>query len=308
MTYRRLGTSGLVVSTLGLGGNNFGLRLGLDDTRAVVDAALDEGVNLIDTADIYGDSELLLGEVLEGRRDDVVIATKWGMRVLDAPEWEGRGSRRYLRRAVERSLRRLRTDYIDVYQQHSPDPETPIAETLAALDELVAEGKIRYYGCSNFTGWEVADAAWTARTQHVDGFISAQNHYSLLHRDAEAELVPACARVGLGLLPYYPLANGPLTGKVSRESGPPAGSRLSASRYESWLTPERLDQVDALSALASQWGITLLDVAIGGLAARPTVASVIAGATKPEQVRGNAAAARWVPTAEQQAAIATALG
>jgi aryl-alcohol dehydrogenase-like predicted oxidoreductase len=307
MTYRRLGNSGLVVSALGLGCNNFGQRIGLDETRAVVETALDAGVTFFDTADVYGDSELLLGEVLSGRRDDVVIATKFGARIVEAPEWEGRGSRRYIRRAIERSLRRLRTDHVDLYQQHSPDPQTPIAETLAALDELVHEGKIRYYGCSNFAAWQVADAAWTARDAHVDGFISAQNHYSLIHRDAERELAPACARFGLGILPYYPLANGLLTGKVTRESGPPSDSRLAADRYASWLTPQRFDQVEALSSLASQWGVSLLDVAIGGLAARPAVASVIAGATRPSQVQANAAAIAWTPSDEQQWALAEAV-
>ncbi|HMC70506.1 MAG TPA: aldo/keto reductase, partial [Mycobacteriales bacterium] len=216
MSYRRLGTSGLVVSTVGLGCNNFGRRLGLDDTRAVVDAALDAGVTFLDTADVYGDSELLLGEVLEGRRDDVVIATKFGAVPLDAPAWEGRGSRRYIRRAVERSLKRLRTDYIDLYQIHQPDKETPIGETLSALSELVREGKVRYIGCSNFAAWQVADATWTAKELGVEQFISAQNHYSLLERSVEAELTPACQRFGLGILPFFPLANGMLTGKVRR--------------------------------------------------------------------------------------------
>src|SRR5947209_12196473 len=307
MTYRRLGDSGLVVSTVGLGCNNFGLRLGLDATRAVVEAALDAGITLFDTADVYGDSELLLGEVLAGRRDDVVIATKFGIRVLDAPEWEGRGSRRYIRRAVERSLRRLRTDHIDLYQLHAPDPQTPIAETLGAMNELVVEGKVRYLGCSNFSAWQLADAAWTAQAGHIDGFVSAQNHYSLLHTDAERELVPACERFGVGVLPYYPLANGLLTGKVRRGEAPPQGSRLSADRYASWLTPRRFDQVEALAKLAEQWDVTLLDLAIGGLAARPAVASVIAGATKPEQVHANAAAGAWTPDDEQQWALASAV-
>jgi aryl-alcohol dehydrogenase-like predicted oxidoreductase len=307
MTYRRLGSSGLVVSTVGLGCNNFGRRIGLDATRAVVDAALDAGVNFLDTADVYGDSELLLGEVLEGRRDEVVLATKFGTAVLDAPEWEGRASRRYIRRAVERSLRRLRTDYIDLYQLHRPDPKTPIAETLTALTELVREGKVRYIGCSNFAAWMVADAAWSARDAGLEQLISAQNHYSLVERSVEAELVPACNKFGLGLLPYYPLANGLLTGKVRRGEAPPPDSRLSDERYAPWLTDSRFDVVERLETLASKWGLTLLDVAIGGLAARPAVASVIAGATKPEQVRANAAAGAWVPSEDQMVDLEEAL-
>ena len=306
MDYRRLGASGLVVSRVGLGCNNFGRAIGLDDTRAVVDAAIDAGVTFFDTADVYGDSELLLGEVLEGRRDEVVIATKFGAAVLDAPQWEGRGSRRYIRRAIERSLRRLRTDYVDLFQMHAPDPQTPIAETLSALDELVHEGKVRYIGCSNFAGWQVADAAWTAKELGITSFVSAQNHYSLLERDVERELAPACERFGLGILPYFPLANGLLTGKVRRDQAPPAGSRLSLERFAGWLTSERFDAVEALEKLASDWGVTLLDLAIGGLAAQPAVASVIAGATKPEQVRTNAEAGQWQPTKEQQFALAVA--
>ena len=307
MTYRRLGSTGLVVSTVGLGCNNFGRRIGLEETRAVVDAAIDAGVTFFDTADAYGDSELLLGEVLEGRRDNVVIATKFGAAVFDAPPWEARASRRFIRRAVERSLRRLRTDYIDLYQLHRPDTKTPIAETLGALTELVHEGKVRYLGCSNFAAWQVADAAWIARDAGLEQFVSAQNHYSLLERSVEAELVPACKQFGLGVLPYYPLANGLLTGKLRRGETPPTDSRLADDRYRSWLTDERFDVVERLSELAAKWEVTLLDLAIGGLAARPTVASVIAGATKPEQVRANAAAGAWTPTADQMADIDAAL-
>jgi aryl-alcohol dehydrogenase-like predicted oxidoreductase len=307
MTYRRLGSSGLVVSTVGLGCNNFGRRIGLEQTRTVVDTAIDVGVTFFDTADVYGDSELLLGEVLDGRRDDVVIATKFGMAVLDAPQWEGRGSRRYIRRAVERSLRRLRTDYIDLYQMHAPDAQTPIEETLAALTELVREGKVRYLGCSNFAAWQLADAAWTARHLGLEQFVSAQNHYSLLERSVETELVPACEKFGVGVLPYYPLANGLLTGKVQRGGAPPQGSRLADDRYKPWLTDQRFDVVEQLTALASKWDATLLDVAIGGLAARPAVASVIAGATKPEQVRANAAAGAWSPTKDQRSDLEEAL-
>jgi aryl-alcohol dehydrogenase-like predicted oxidoreductase len=198
-------------------------------------------------------------------------------------------------------LRRLKTDWIDLYQMHAPDPNTPIEETLAALQELVDEGKVRYVGCSNFAGWQVADAAWTARDTRRTPFVSAQNHYSLIERGIERELVPACERFGLGILPFYPLANGLLTGKVRRGEPVPADSRL-ASRQD-FITDERLDKVEKLSAYAEEQGVSLLEVAIGGLAAQPAVASVIAGATKPEQVRANAAAGRWRPSREQVRAI-----
>ena len=306
VTHRRLGDSGLVVSTIGLGGNNFGTRLDLAGTRAVVDAALDAGVTFIDTADSYGESEELLGRVLEGRRDEVVLATKFGWEVpggANGPDWEARGSRRYVRRAVERSLRRLRADHIDLYQYHRPDPATPMAETLAALDELVTEGKVRYIGSSNLAAWQVADAEWLARTQGTERFVSAQNNYSLLDRAAEAELAPACERYGIGILPYFPLASGLLTGKYRRAEPPPAGTRYAEARWAGRLSDERFDVVEALTAYAEERGVTLLDVAIGGLAAQPAVGSVIAGATSPEQVRANVAAAAWVPGPADLAAL-----
>ncbi|MEU8194547.1 aldo/keto reductase [Microbispora amethystogenes] len=295
MTYRRLGDSGLVVSAVGLGGNNFGRRIDLDATRAVVGAALDAGVTLIDTADIYGESEALLGEVLKGRRDQVVLATKFGGDVQGAngPDWGARASRRYVRLAVERSLRRLRTDWIDLYQLHFPDPSTPVEETLSVLTDLVREGKVRYLGSSNFAAWQVTDADWIARTGGLERFVSAQNEYSLLDRRVEQELVPALAHHGIGLLPYFPLANGLLTGKYRRGEQPPEGSRL-AGRPQ-YLTDERFDVVERLREFAGRQGVTLLDVAIGGLLARPAVSSVIAGATRPEQVEANAAAAAWQP-------------
>jgi aryl-alcohol dehydrogenase-like predicted oxidoreductase len=303
MRFKRLGSSGLAVSVVGLGCNNFGRRIDLEATRAVVHAALDEGITLFDTADIYGESEDFLGEVLGKERDNLVLATKFGMSMGGAlgPDWDARGSRRYIRRAIESSLRRLKTDWIDLYQMHAPDPNTPIEETLAALQELVDEGKVRYVGCSNFAGWQVADAAWTARDTRRTPFVSAQNHYSLIERGVERELVPACERFGLGILPFYPLANGLLTGKVRRGEPVPADSRL-ASRQD-FITDERLDKVEKLSAYAEEQGVSLLEVAIGGLAAQPAVASVIAGATKPEQVRANAAAGRWRPSREQVRAI-----
>jgi aryl-alcohol dehydrogenase-like predicted oxidoreductase len=303
MRFKRLGSSGLAVSVVGLGCNNFGRRIDLEATRAVVHAALDEGITLFDTADIYGESEDFLGEVLGKERDNLVLATKFGMSMGGAlgPDWDARGSRRYIRRAIESSLRRLKTDWIDLYQMHAPDPNTPIEETLAALQELVDEGKVRYVGCSNFAGWQVADAAWTARDTRRTPFVSAQNHYSLIERGIERELVPACEKFGLGILPFYPLANGLLTGKVRRGEPVPADSRL-ASRQD-FITDERLDKVEKLSAYAEEQGVSLLEVAIGGLAAQPAVASVIAGATKPEQVRANAAAGRWRPSREQVRAI-----
>lgn len=305
MTYRRLGDSGLVVSAVGLGGNNFGLHLDLDATRAVVDAALDLGVNLIDTSDSYGTSEEVLGEVLDGRRADVVIATKFGsdLHGANGPDWGARGSRRYIRTAIEASLLRLRTDHIDLYQLHWPDPHTPIAETLAALTELVAEGKVRYIGSSNLAAWQVTDAEWTARTAGTERFVSAQNHYNLLERGVEAELVPACRRHGIGVLPYFPLASGLLTGKYRRGEAPPDGSRLARWGQTDRLTDERFDVVEGLEKYASERGITILDVAIGGLAAQPGVASVIAGATSVEQVRANVAAGTWRPSADDLAAL-----
>jgi aryl-alcohol dehydrogenase-like predicted oxidoreductase len=303
MRYRPLGNSGLVVSVAGLGCNNFGRRLDLDRTRAVVDAALDEGITLLDTAESYGGagrSEAFIGEVLEGRRDQVVLATKFGNRNagMDFGAAGGaKGGRSYIMRAVERSLRRLRTDYIDLYQLHTPDPATPIEETLTALGDLVAQGKVRYIGHSNFSGWQLADAAWAARVLGTTRFISAQNHWSLLERDVEAELVPAALHHGLGVLPYFPLANGLLTGKVRRGQAPPEGTRL-ASR-PGYITESKLDRVEALIGWAEDHGVTILDVAIGGLAALPGCTSVIAGATSPDQVRANAAAAGWVPSADE---------
>jgi aryl-alcohol dehydrogenase-like predicted oxidoreductase len=292
MRYRQLGESGLTVSLIGLGGNNFGGRIGLDETRGVVDAAIDCGITLVDTADIYGNrggSEELLGQVLAGRREQVVLATKFGMDMGDGTV--ARGSRKYIRRAAEASLRRLQTDYIDLYQYHAPDGITPLAETLATLDDLVTEGKVRYVGSSNFAGWQIADADWIARTEHQARFVSAQNHYSLLQRDTEREIIPSCVHRGVGLLPYFPLANGLLTGKYHRGQAPPQGTRLYGKQSE--LTDDVFDKVEALERFGEKHGHSLLDVAIAGLAAMPAVASVIAGATTPEQVRANAAAGEW---------------
>jgi aryl-alcohol dehydrogenase-like predicted oxidoreductase len=305
MRYRSLGDSGLMVSVAGLGCNNFGRRVDLAGTRAVVDAAMDAGITMLDTSDTYGDggaSEELLGEVLAGRREQVVLATKFGHQSYDmgyGPAAGAKGGRAYIRRAIEASLRRLRTDYIDLYQLHTPDPVTPVAETLAALTELVTEGKVRYLGNSNFTGWQIADAAHVARAAGIAPFVSAQNHWSLLEREVEAEVLPAARHFGLGVLPYFPLANGLLTGKVRRGQAPPAGSRL-ASR-PGYVTDDKLDRVEALIAWAAERGRTVLEVAVGALGAQDGCACVIAGATTPEQVKANAAAAEWVPSAEELA-------
>jgi aryl-alcohol dehydrogenase-like predicted oxidoreductase len=302
MCYRPLGCSGLVVSLVGLGCNNFGGRIDLDRSGAVVEAALDAGVTLFDTADIYGNyggSETILGEMLAGRRDQVVLATKFGMDMHGAngADYGARGSRRYIRRAIEASLRRLRTDHVDLYQYHQPDGITPVEETLQAMSELVTEGKVRYLGSSNFAAWQVAEADWTSRQRGLARFISAQNQYSLLDRSVEAELVPACERYGIGILPFYPLANGLLTGKYRRGEPAPPETRL-AGRTAA-LGNADFDRIEALEAFAAQAGRSLLDVAIGGLAARPGVSSVIAGATTADQVRANAAAGSWVPSANE---------
>jgi len=305
MRYRTLGNSGLLVSVVGLGCNNFGGRIDDQRTRAVVDAAIDAGITLFDTAEMYGQdggSELALGEVLAGRRDKVVLATKFGHQTVDmgyGPAAGAKGGRGYIKIAVEKSLRRLRTDYIDLYQLHTPDPLTPIEETIAALHELVTEGKVRYIGHSNLSGWQLADAAHESAS--ATPFISAQNQWSLLDRGVEAEVVPAAAAFGLGVLPYFPLANGLLTGKVRRGRELPEGTRIAARSH--LVTDEKLDQVEALIAWGAQRDVSILEIAIGGLAAQPGCTSVIAGATSAEQVKANAVAGEWVPSAEDLAEI-----
>jgi aryl-alcohol dehydrogenase-like predicted oxidoreductase len=307
MRYRALGNSGLTVSVVGLGCNNFGSRLDLTGTRAVVGAAIDAGITLLDTADIYGGggkSEELLGEVLAGRRDQVVLATKFGHRNADMGYGHAagaKGGRNYIRRAVEESLRRLRTDYIDLYQIHTPDPATPVAETLAALTELVAEGKVRYLGNSNYAGWQIAEAACVAGRPGSVPFISAQNHWSLLERAAEAEVVPAARHFGLGVLPYFPLANGLLTGKVRRGQPAAEGTRLAGR--DGYVTDAKLDIVEGLANWGDGHSVSLLTIAIGGLAEQPGCGSVIAGAMSPEQVKANADAADWIPAPDQLAEI-----
>jgi aryl-alcohol dehydrogenase-like predicted oxidoreductase len=299
MTYRPLGDSGLMVSAVGVGCNAFGRRVDLDGVRDILDAAQDVGVTLLDTADTYGGqgvSEEMLGEALQGRRDDFVVATKFGMDMQGAngADRGARGSRAYVRRAVEASLRRLRVDHLDLYQYHEPDGVTPIEETLSALTDLVREGKVRYIGASNVAGWQVADADWTARTGGFERFVSVQNRYSLLDRTIEQEVGPACEQFGLGLLPYFPLEYGLLTGKYRRGEAAPAGSRA-AAMASPWLEHADWDRIERLEKYAEQRGVSVLDVAIAGLAAQPAVGSVISGATRGEQVRTNAAAMRWQP-------------
>jgi aryl-alcohol dehydrogenase-like predicted oxidoreductase len=291
---------------VGLGCNNLG-RPGtatesLAGAREVVAAALDVGITLFDVADVYGAprgrSEELLGSALAGRRDRAVIATKFGMDMqgVNGADFDARGSRGYVRRAVESSLRRLGTDWIDLYQLHRPDPATPLEETLSALDDLVTAGTVRYVGHCNLAGWQVADAAWTARDRHVTAPVAAQNHYSLLEREAEREIVPACRRFHIGLLPYFPLANGLLTGKYRPGATPPAGSRLAGR--DRLLAEAPWDRVEALRSFAKERELAMATVAIGWLVAQPVVGSVIAGATAAQQVVANAAAASWRPTPE----------
>jgi len=290
MRTRTLGP--LEVTVVGLGCNNFGGRIDEAATRLVVDAALEAGVTFFDTADIYGNaggSEQLLGKVLRGRRDRIVLATKFGKPMGDGAE--RRGTRPYLRAALDASLRRLQTDVVDLYQHHEEDPETPLEETIGALEELVDEGKIRAYGTSNYR----PEAIERARALGGGAYVSEQSQYSWLERDAERELLPACEQLGLGFIPFFPLASGLLTGKVTRDRPPAEGTRLHGRE----LDPGDLDRVERLSAWAEERGVSLLDVAIGGLAAVTPVVSVIAGATKPEQVHANAAAGEWVPTATQ---------
>lgn len=302
MNYRPLGDSGLMVSAVGIGCNAFGRRVDLEGVRGILDAAEEAGVTLLDTADTYGGngaSEELLGEALQGRRENFVVATKFGMDTggLNGDDHGVRGSRRYVRRAVEGSLRRLRTDHIDLYQLHTPDDVTPIEETLSVLTDLVQEGKVGYVGCSNFAGWQIADADWTARTAGLERFVSVQNRYSLLDRAIEDEVVPAAESFGLGVLPFFPLERGLLTGKYRRGEQPPAGSRATSAPAP-WLDDADWDRIEALESYAADRDLTILDVAIAGLAAQPAVTSVISGATSGDQVRTNAGALRWEPTAE----------
>ncbi|HZS30833.1 MAG TPA: aldo/keto reductase [Gaiellaceae bacterium] len=291
MRTRSLGNGGPEVSVVGLGTNNFGRRCDYEQTLAVIDAALDAGVTLFDTADIYGQgmSEEYIGRALDGRRDAVVLATKFGMKMDERPD-DAPGRPEYIRWAIEGSLRRLRTDAIDVYQLHQPDPSTPIEETLGTLNELVEEGTVRWTGCSNFTAAQIEEAENVSRERGFARFVSVQNQYSLVEREPEDEVLPTCERLGLGFLPYFPLASGLLTGKYTRGEEATEG-RLAGQE----VADERWDKAEALQEFADARGVALLDVAIGGLLAQPAVSSVIAGATKPEQVRANVAAGAWEP-------------
>jgi aryl-alcohol dehydrogenase-like predicted oxidoreductase len=296
---RTLGNRGPEVSLVGLGCNNFGMRLDAAETKAVVDAAIDAGVTFFDTADVYGEtkSEEYLGQALAGRRDRVVLATKFGLlESPDAPDVPV-GSRTYVRWAIEQSLGRLRTDVIDLYQYHRPDGVTPFEETLGEMGALVEEGKVRFIGISNVDTQQVEEAA------RVANVVSVQNHYSLVYRKPEAEVLPACERLGIGVLPYFPLESGLLTGKVKRGETPAEGRLTSKSTYERFASDEAFDRVERLEQFADARGVSLLEVAIGGLAAMPAVGSVIAGATKPEQVRANARAGEWQPSAADVAAL-----
>jgi aryl-alcohol dehydrogenase-like predicted oxidoreductase len=312
LEYRTLGPSGLRVTTVGLGCNNFGRAKTATETQAgtdaVISAAIDAGITLFDTADIYGSSrglsETLMGNALKGRRQEIVLATKFGMDMQGAngPDWGARGSRRYIRIAVEASLRRLQTDWIDLYQLHQPDRLTPIEETIAALDELIQEGKVRYLGHSNLSGWQIADAEYVSRLSGQSRFISAQNEYSLLERGVEAEVLPAVTHYGLGFLPFFPLFNGLFTGKYTRGGGP-ADGRLTAIR------PEALERVDwaameQYQAFCDERGITMLEATFGWFLAQPGITSVIAGATRPDQIEQNVAAGTaWRPSAEEVATV-----
>lgn len=307
MDQKNLGRSGLQVSAVGLGCNNFGRRLDKDGTAAVVNKALEAGITLFDTADIYGGrgvSEEFLGAALQGHRRDVVVATKFAGPMGEGPYWGGT-SRRYIFEAVDASLRRLGTDYIDLYQVHFPDPRTPLEETMRALDDVVRQGKVRYIGCSNYAAWQVVESQWIARTNLSTPFISAQNQYSLLERRIERELVPACNAHGLRVLPYFPLANGFLTGKYKAGAPPPEGSRLAGAgaRAETVLNEKNFAILAKLESFAEQRGKGVLDVAIGWLASQPHVGSVIAGATTPEQVEQNARAGDWKLSPEELAEV-----
>ena len=298
MEYRNLGSSGLRVSLVGLGCNNFGMRLDLEETRAVVDRAFDRGITLFDTADMYGGrggSETQLGEILGHRRKEIVLASKFGMAMSDDGTKIG-ASRRYIMSAVEDSLKRLKTDWIDLYQLHQPDPLTPLDETMRALDDLVTQGKVRYIGCSNLPSWQVVESQWLSKSMGLSKFVSCQDEYNILNRNIEEELIPAMQKYGCGLLPYFPLASGLLTGKY-KQTAMPTGARLTdmptfANRI--YLTEENFEIVDKLNAFAKKAGHSILELAFGWMASRPTTASIIAGATRPEQIDANVEAIGWV--------------
>ncbi len=311
MEYRSLGNSGLQVSVVGLGCNNFGGRVDAAGTAAVIDKCIDMGITLFDTADLYGGgkSEEFMGPALKQHRRNIVIATKAAGPMGEGPYWRGL-SRKYLIEAVDASLRRLGTDYIDLFQVHFPDPKTPIEETLRTLDDIVKSGKVRYIGNSNFFGWQVVEADWVARTEHLTRFISAQNEYNLLQRNIETELAPAITTYGLGLLPYFPLASGFLTGKYRPNEAPPEGTRLGNpnSPFGRVLNEGNFDMLTKLETFAQERGHSMIELAFSWLASKPYVGSVIAGATKPEQVEQNAKAADWHLTDEEFAEVDEIMG
>lgn len=303
MEIRNLGQSGLRVSAIGLGCNNFGGRIDEAATKAVIHKALDLGITLFDTADVYGErggSEDVMGRILGDDRKRIVLATKFAAPMDDSGEKLG-GSRRYIMTAVEDSLRRLKTDWIDLYQMHRVDPNTPIEESLRALDDLVRQGKVRYVGCSNFSAWQMTEAAWTARTAGLNGFVSCQDEYSLVHRAPEAELMPAARKLGFGLLPYFPLASGLLTGKYRRNTPLPPGTRLARTQRlaDRYLTEQKWAVAERLGDFAEARGHTMLELAFSWLLAQRPVASVIAGATRPEQLEQNVKAGAWAMTDEE---------
>ncbi len=307
MEYRNLGNSGLQVSVVGLGCNNFGGRLDAAATKSVIDKCIEVGITLFDTADLYGGrgkSEEFMAPALKPHRRDIVIATKAGGPMGDGPYWRG-SSRKYLMDAVDASLKRLDTDYIDLFQVHFPDEKTPIEETLRALDDLVRSGKVRYIGNSNFTGWQVVEADWISKTEHLTRFVSAQNEYSLLERKVEPELAPACVKYGLGLLPFFPLASGFLTGKYRPDQTAPEGTRLGDpnSPFSRVLNEGNFGMLAKLEKFAEDRGHTMIELAFSWLASKPFVSSVIAGATKPEQVEQNAKAAEWRLTDEEMTEV-----
>ena len=307
MKQRKIGNSGLQVSLIGLGCNNFSWHIDLEGSRKVIDKAIDLGITLFDTADVYGErggSETCMGQILGDRRNNIVLATKCGLPMSDDGKMQG-ASRRYIMSAVEASLKRLKTDWIDLYQIHVFDPLTPAEETLRALDDLVRQGKVRYIGCSSFPAWRVVEAKWTSRSLGLNSYVSCQDHYNLLFRDIERDLQPAAQAYGMGVLPFFPLASGALTGKYKRNAPMPAGARLTNTKRlaERYLADAQWTKLEGLENFCAERGHTMVELAFSWLAARPQVSSIIAGATKPEQLEMNVKAADWALTVEDMAEI-----
>ena len=303
MNYRQLGTSGLQISEIGLGTNNFGRRLDAAGTAKVMDQALEDGITFIDTANVYGGgmSETYIGQAIKGKRDQYILATKVAMKMGDGANQVG-ASRQHILTEIENSLKRLQTDYVDLYQIHRADPKTPIEETLQTLDQLVSQGKVRYIGCSNYQSWQVCEAIWTSRTKNLVPFSTVQPHYNMLNREIEKELVPFCKTYGIGILPYFPLANGFFTGKYKRGQSAPEGARLSEND-RGMFTDKNFDILEGLEKFAQDRDHTILDLTFAWLLANPCVSSVIAGATKPEQITANAKTSGWQLTADEMTEI-----